>query len=663
MQKNKTNIIKIGIFTILFIIVASLKGTISLATDIPKVQNLKTNINNTTGIINLTWDEVKGNNDYEYDVAYCREQEKDDTIMAYTSSQQNNYTISLVPNYTYYFKVRVTIKSSNEHGEWSTSAPIKVTTKKVTGLKQVSATNKTATISWNTVGGTYNYDVRIYNSATKKYTNKTVNGTSAIIENLAELSSNKVKVRAIYNDYYTNQKIYGEYSNEINIITNPKQVSKLNTNIQSKGIKLTWNKQNGVTGYQIYRATSKTGKYSKIKTITKSSINTYIDEKVSSGKTYYYKVKAYRKYNVNTYYGKDSNIKQQIYIAAPSISVQSYNDKATIKWNKVSGTTGYIIYRANTKNGKYTQVKKIANQKTISYTDKKIKSKKEYYYKIRAYKTISGKTHYSSYSSTIQKTAYAQAKIKSVSYNSKAITIKWGKVSNVTGYEVYRANYGSNTYKKIKTLKNSTTYKDKNISVGKAYYYKIKAYKTKGKSKIYGQLSWGKLRATGSRTQQMNKLTLKPGTTGYNDLDKQYKSIIKKVTKGKRTTTEKVKACYKYIIEHMKHSDGYNCKHFSGTFAGMMKVLGIQDVYCAEGQTTSGNSWTAHTWTIINLNGTKYVFDTSIDRHKKDSTKKITYSRFFKTESEVSKKYKLSGYHTFSFPSLISKGTYGVAWF
>ena len=161
----------------------------------------------------------------------------------------------------------------------------------------------------------------------------------------------------------------------------------------------------------------------------------------------------------------------------------------------------------------------------------------------------------------------------------------------------------------------------------------------------------------------MNKIKLKPTTTGFVELDEEYAKIIKKITKGKKTVYDKVKACYKYATENMSHDD-YHCKQFAGTFAGMMKVLGIENVYCARGETTTtSGGWTAHTWVIMEINDTKYVFDTSIDKHIKDSTKKSSYSRFFKTESEVSKKYKLEYYHSDAWPVQLSTGAFGVLYY
>ena len=70
--------------------------------------------------------------------------------------------------------------------------------------------------------------------------------------------------------------------------------------------------------------------------------------------------------------------------------------KATLTWKKVKGAAGYQVYRSMRKNGKYVCVKK--NLKAAKYTDKKLKKGKTYYYKVRAYKKVNGKTITGAYS-------------------------------------------------------------------------------------------------------------------------------------------------------------------------------------------------------------------------------------------------------------------------
>lgn len=64
-----------------------------------------------------------------------------------------------------------------------------------------------------------------------------------------------------------------------------------------------------------------------------------------------------------------------------------------IKWKKLSDVTGYQIYRSTKKNSGYRLIK-IAGKNTSTFTDKKLEKNRQYYYKIRAYKTYNGKFIY-----------------------------------------------------------------------------------------------------------------------------------------------------------------------------------------------------------------------------------------------------------------------------
>ena len=72
--------------------------------------------------------------------------------------------------------------------------------------------------------------------------------------------------------------------------------------------------------------------------------------------------------------------------------------QANVKWKKISNAQGYVVYRATSKNGKYKAVSTIKKGSTVSYTNKKLTSKKTYYYKVRAYRVVNGKKVYSGYS-------------------------------------------------------------------------------------------------------------------------------------------------------------------------------------------------------------------------------------------------------------------------
>ena len=158
--------------------------------------------------------------------------------------------------------------------------------------------------------------------------------------------------------------------------------------------KVSWKKVTGANGYEVYRATNKSGKYSKIGTIKKGSTVSYTDKKATTGKTYYYKVRAYKTSGKAKVYSAYSAVTSaKVAVARPTGMKVAAGAKniAKVSWKKVSGALGYEVYRATSKGGRYSKVGTIKKGSTVSFTDKKLKTGKTYYYKVRAYKT-SGKT-------------------------------------------------------------------------------------------------------------------------------------------------------------------------------------------------------------------------------------------------------------------------------
>ncbi|MCR5793702.1 MAG: CotH kinase family protein [Lachnospiraceae bacterium] len=67
--------------------------------------------------------------------------------------------------------------------------------------------------------------------------------------------------------------------------------------------------------------------------------------------------------------------------------------------------------------------------------------------------------------------------------------LSWKKVSGAKGYEIFRATKNkASAFKKIKT-QTSVKYTDKKAKKKTAYFYKVRAYKLNGKTKVYGAFS------------------------------------------------------------------------------------------------------------------------------------------------------------------------------
>lgn len=177
------------------------------------------------------------------------------------------------------------------------------------------------------------------------------------------------------------------------------------SNTAYNALTLKWRKSANAQGYFIYRATSKNGTYKRVKIIKNVNTTSWKNTGLTCGTTYYYKIRAYRQAGTSKKYSAYTAIKScKTKPATPSVSSTAGMRKITVKWNKVTGATRYVVYRATTKNGKY---KKLATLKSSrrSYTNTKLTSKKAYYYKVRAYRTVKGKNYYSNYSGYTMKKA------------------------------------------------------------------------------------------------------------------------------------------------------------------------------------------------------------------------------------------------------------------
>ena len=146
--------------------------------------------------------------------------------------------------------------------------------------------------------------------------------------------------------------------------------------------------------------------------------------------------------------------------------------------------------------------------------------------------------------------------------DEKSITIKWNKVTDVTGYELYKYDKSKKKYVKVKTLKD-TSYKVKGLKVAKTYKFKVRAYIKESGNKYYGDYSDVVKLTTKTKTPSISKLTsgkkkltLKykkiSGATGYQI---QY-STNKKFKKGNKSanttklskTIKKLKSKKKYFV-------------------------------------------------------------------------------------------------------------------
>lgn len=129
----------------------------------------------------------------------------------------------------------------------------------------------------------------------KLYRATSKDGTYKCIKTTASLSYTDTTAKAGTRYYYKVKAYHNDfagkgYSTIVNkICKQPRPTGVKASNATAGKIKVSWTAPTGVTRYQVYRATSKTGTYTLLGSTTNKYYN---DTKVTKGKTYYYKVKS-----------------------------------------------------------------------------------------------------------------------------------------------------------------------------------------------------------------------------------------------------------------------------------------------------------------------------------------------------------------------------------
>ena len=377
---------------------------------------------------------------------------------------------------TYSFRIRAykLNGSSKIYGPYLSNT-IKTLPSAVSGFSYSGRTYNTVTLKWTKNTSADGYVIEQYKSGAWT-TIATIDDETKVSHKVTGLNAsvtNTFRIRTYKYDGST--KIYGAYAAK-NVKTLPANTKGFTYSGRTVStITLKWTKNTSAEGYVIEQY--KSGAWTTIKTITSNGTVSHKVTGLSPNTSYQFRIKAYATDGSSKIYGS---------AATATISTKAIDiSNCTISMKQTSfGYTGEYIKPVLTVTVKVDgKTVTLTNWKDYKVTYKNFKNPGV------ATITVSGRGITSGTKSITFQIRPSQ--VKNVKYAGKSTTyasIKWDKCVGVTGYEVYRATSKFGTYKKVGTV-TTTTFKNTGLKSKTTYYYKVRAYKTVGATKIYGNYS------------------------------------------------------------------------------------------------------------------------------------------------------------------------------
>ena len=269
------------------------------ATTSPAAPKLKAS--QTSNSITLAWGKIAGANGY---VVY-RYDAKTKKYTRLTSTTTNKVTFSKLSSATafcYMVRAYRTLDKKNYYSSYSALLNTATRPEKPTGLKATQTTDS-ITLTWNKVKGATSYTVFEYLDEKGITTTK----NSITIKNLCTCSDYTYTVVATAK---INGKNYNSvYSADLYTATKPNKPSDFEVYAGKNSAEFWWN-DDDCTDYQIYMATSKDGKFTKVKTINTKYVGSFKTTitNLQSGKTYYFKIRGYKRNKNTVVYGAWSSV-------------------------------------------------------------------------------------------------------------------------------------------------------------------------------------------------------------------------------------------------------------------------------------------------------------------------------------------------------------------
>lgn len=255
--------------------------------------------------------------------------------------------------------------------------------------------------------------------------------------------------------------------------------------------KVTWTQVENADGYELYRAAAPDAaeeEWALVKTILSGDTVQYTNSGLEAGQTYYYKVRAYLAApDGSRSYSEFSNVSYMPAAVLFDMVYSNATSRIRLVWNAVEGAHGYQLWRKD-EDGSYSIVKTLGDRgntltddqgDVTAYSNTGLTAGSIYTYKMRAFSIFDGQKIYGAFSDEFRVAVMPETTVLTVSSaKTDRVTLSWDPVDGASGYQIWRAESGSDVYSIAKTISSGdiTSYINSDLTSGTTYQYKIRAF-------------------------------------------------------------------------------------------------------------------------------------------------------------------------------------------
>ncbi|MGN0996020.1 MAG: fibronectin type III domain-containing protein [Candidatus Ventricola sp.] len=262
--------------------------------------------------------------------------------------------------------------------------------------------------------------------------------------------------------------------------------------ISLREIRVTWDDVSGADGYEVWRRRGGVGEYAMIGEVKSADKPSFLDNAtdIYPGFEYWYYIKPFCdeswrddegiSYSSRIYGERTGEFSAIVYPPAPTTIKAVYQSDSQIEvtWSAVTDIEGYIL-EGSDDNETFKPIE-LKNPRATSYLETGLAVGQTRYYRVKSYvKLASGNIESENWSAIASDAPRPLAPENLELTNPSAydqIMLKWDASEGADGYEILRSTSSKTTPTEVVYDTAATEWTDKNLTCGKDYFYRVRAY-------------------------------------------------------------------------------------------------------------------------------------------------------------------------------------------